>query len=1685
VLRRAGFNGLVTYGADTIIHQVAQEEDFQGMILGVWDPTNPEEMHIAKEAAQYDVAIGYVVGNEGLDRRYDYTTLKAAMDELRQATGKPVTTTEEWGDYLNPQVMNLGDWVFPNVHPYWHGITHPIQAIEWTEERFRELSAQTDKLVVFKEVGLPSSGDDRLNEAKQAEYYHLLQDTSVTFVYFEAFDQPWKDWAPVEPHWGLFRQDRSPKQVVQYVCKSPSPSSGPYGVVQDLAYDPPEDLDAIVDLMARAGIQYVRMDFRWYLIELENDIWNFEVHDHIVQTLENRGIQIVGLLDDVPTWANGQSGPWSGTYPPDNPEDWSDYVFHVVDHYKNRVTYWELWNEENIAQYFRPRPDADQYVQLLQAGYEAAKQANPDAVILLGGLAGNGVNMGWEPSESQNFLQKIYDSGGRAYFDIVNIHPYVHPITSTYGLPAGIEGLRNAIEATRSVMIANGDDKPIWITEIGWSTATNAWNQPTVSEAEVATWLEEVYTSRQNLNVEKIFWYNFRDSGPNPDEVEHNFGLVRRDLTPKPAYWKYRALTTSNVPSIFEENAYSHLYEVMDKYESGDALRLLDSYEATPTWDDGDMAWVYDNALVMLALIARGAEEDWARAKVLADSLIYAQSNDPDFSDGRLRDAYHASTFIGQDGKAQVAAPGSGVGNMAFAILALLRYWEAKGGDDYLGGATRLGQWICDHTYDTRGPGGYTGGYDGVPPDQTRHRWKATEHNIDAYAAFMKLYEATRDSAWLRRAMHAKSFVQAMWDEAGGHFWTGTLNDGASINPSPIPEDAQSWGLMALGEVNKYGAGITWAENNLLVDPCPGCETYKGFRFSDRGAGCWWEGAAHTVIAFQIKGEGDKADEFLEVLRQVQTTVLNNNGKGIVSACPGGADSGYGGVYPNALHIGATAWYLFAERHHNPFWGIGTDEPIPYDGLDGNLLETIARDTWNYLSSDWATDNHLPWSWRSNRMSGGDYANPAEIGFYMLSYIGAYEMREDWSPSWEEVEAEVGATLDQLEAWQSGTQSYQPHGPNSYNNSAFYQAYWINWNPPVVGAGNYDHQVPSIDNAWLAASLITIREYAEANDKPGLAQKVNYVLEDMDFTIWYHPGEHMFSWGTTNDPQGGGLISYYSNENRITNFVARALGQLSRDEFEESLRVLIQNPGTYDRGTEDPSDDIIIEKVAWDGSYFTYVAPALFIKEMQTPYGENTINRATEAQIAYAEDQGYPVWGISDCFDLEDGPYVQRGAPPRGSGNSLDDEDDGLITPHASAMALITAYASDAIANLQALKDNYPDLYDADYGFKDSVNVITNKISYRFGTLDQEWIFLSLMNYLNATVWNYFYEDEGVQRTHIEMYAPSEFQKGMSYAAWWQGQYSTPSADQSLLNLTATGAKWLALIVTGYQETITSTVITYTLPRTPTDADLMHVITQAHNLGMKVMLKPHLDLNNDPAHWRGQIGIAFTTETEWEAWFASYRDFIAHYASLAQANGVEQFCVGTELLGTTGREADWRQVIGDVRGLFSGPITYASNHSGEETSIQWWDAVDYIGVDAYYPLTAKNDPTLAELKAAWVTPTLALENLSKQHNRPIIFTEIGYRSVDGANQHPWEWQAGGTVDLQEQANCYRAALETFWGKPWFRGIYWWYWSTDPNQGGASDDDYTPHNKPAELILRAYYAPFRVYLPLSLGTCTRR
>ena len=374
-----------------------------------------------------------------------------------------------------------------------------------------------------------------------------------------------------------------------------------------------------------------------------------------------------------------------------------------------------------------------------------------------------------------------------------------------------------------------------------------------------------------------------------------------------------------------EEKAYSHLYEQMDRYESGSTLRLIQSYVGTPINPDDYMAWVYDNDLVILALIDRGTPEDLSRAKILCDSLIWCQNHDQDFNDGRIRDGYWANDLTDSTGEnSSIKSPGTGAGNMAWTIIALLRYYEVTGDTTYLNSSKRMGDWIYDNCYDTRGAGGYTGGYTGWQPQKLE--WKSTEHNIDVYVAFMNLYKATNNSTWQEGATYAKTFVESMWNESVGHFWTGTMNDGITINRDVRPLDVNTWGVMALDDVNRSAIN-NWIENNCQTTCCG----FEGFDFNCDRDGIWFEGTAQMCISYQIGNETEKSDQYIDELRRAQTSANNSNGKGIVAACHDNVSTGFGWGYPNALHIGATAWYIFAERELNPYWGLNTGEPIPSD----------------------------------------------------------------------------------------------------------------------------------------------------------------------------------------------------------------------------------------------------------------------------------------------------------------------------------------------------------------------------------------------------------------------------------------------------------------------------------------------------------------------------------------------------------------------------------------------------------------------------------------------------------------------------------------------------------------------------------------------------------------------------------
>ena len=308
--------------------------------------------------------------------------------------------------------------------------------------------------------------------------------------------------------------------------------------------------------------------------------------------------------------------------------------------------------------------------------------------------------------------------------------------------------------------------------------------------------------------------------------------------------------------------------------------------------------------------------------------------------------------------------------------------------------------------------------------------------------------------------------------------------------------------------------------------------------------------------------------------------------------------------------------------------------------------------------------------------------------------------------------------------------------------------------------------------------------------------------------------------------------------------------------------------------------------------------------------------------------------------------------------------------------------------------------------------------------------------------------------------------KGMTYVTWEKDRFLSNYSDESLVKLESIGVDHLSICVTLYQEKYNSTKIEAT-NQTPSDKSIKHVIKRAHDLGMKVLLKPHIDLLDkyDGTYWRADIG--FASSKDWEKWFGEYKKMILHYAELAEKNNVEIFCIGTELSFTTTKEDNWREIISEVRNIFSGKITYAANWDNFK-SVKFWDALDFVGIDAYFPISYASNPSFEELKQGWKKWEYEINEWQKEIGLPILFTEIGYASTEHAPYTPWKGGEYGNPNMEIQANCYKAFFETIWKNDWFLGAYWWKWDTNTNAGGSHNRQFTPQNKPAQMIIAKHY-----------------
>lgn len=241
-------------------------------------------------------------------------------------------------------------------------------------------------------------------------------------------------------------------------------------------------------------------------------------------------------------------------------------------------------------------------------------------------------------------------------------------------------------------------------------------------------------------------------------------------------------------------------------------------------------------------------------------------------------------------------------------------------------------------------------------------------------------------------------------------------------------------------------------------------------------------------------------------------------------------------------------------------------------------------------------------------------------------------------------------------------------------------------------------------------------------------------------------------------------------------------------------------------------------------------------------------------------------------------------------------------------------------------------------------------------------------------------------------------------------------------------------------------------------------VLQEHKI--RVMLKPQIWV------WRGEFTglITMANETDWKAFEASYSKFILTYAELAEQLQVPLFCIGTELKNFTHeRPQFWEGLISEIRKIYTGKLTYAANWN-EYATVPFWNTLDFIGVDAYFPVSKKKIPSVADCLSGWQSYKTDMKGLSQKLNKPVLFTEFGYRSVDYSGREPWESDHNMKgVNLQAQCNATEALFKTFWNESWFAGGFLWKWFHDhDNVGGENNTMFTPQNKPVEALIKKQY-----------------
>lgn len=282
-----------------------------------------------------------------------------------------------------------------------------------------------------------------------------------------------------------------------------------------------------LDSLAAMGVAWDRCDFWWHRIEPKPGEFVWKDYDRAVDAYEKAGVHVLPILCYDAAWHPGQS-----PNTPEYREEYGRFVFETVSHFKGRIAAYEIWNEPNGAQYWRPAPDAGAYTELLKVAHREAKRADPSVSIVGGAVAG----MDWP------FIEGMLKAGAAEAMDAISIHPYQGNLGSTSpeagGLGADLRRLKELLKQH------NGSKTRIWITEMGNRTVPDPYtpagtSQPSgrVTEQQQANYLVRSYAIALSEGVERVFWFNLQDW---PNETWGT--ITERDWRRKPSWYAYRAM---------------------------------------------------------------------------------------------------------------------------------------------------------------------------------------------------------------------------------------------------------------------------------------------------------------------------------------------------------------------------------------------------------------------------------------------------------------------------------------------------------------------------------------------------------------------------------------------------------------------------------------------------------------------------------------------------------------------------------------------------------------------------------------------------------------------------------------------------------------------------------------------------------------------------------------------------------------------------------------------------------------------------------------------------------------------------------------------------------------------------------------------------------------------------------------